>query len=245
MTGIAGAKIFCTPLPARLSCPYMRGVLFFWFTIVMACGGGAGDTGDDGPEPQPLCSDTCRFARDGECDDGGPGADFAECALGTDCADCGPREGTTTCTCDTSSACEPGCTCDPDCGTLAIGGSCECGPGVFVCSETQCATGSCLWGDGGEGYCSQECGACPSGFTCVDFVGVGTWCQKIPTSPPCGTCTHSSDCEAFPHEGFSVAAGCFGGRCRERCTPGTTACDCVASTPAGGDGTGFCANDGC
>jgi hypothetical protein len=38
-----------------------------------------------------LCTNTCRSARDEECDDGGPGSDFAECAYGTDCADCGPR----------------------------------------------------------------------------------------------------------------------------------------------------------
>jgi hypothetical protein len=37
------------------------------------------------------CSDTCLYARDGECDDGGPGADFHECPVGTDCGDCGPR----------------------------------------------------------------------------------------------------------------------------------------------------------
>jgi len=39
-----------------------------------------------------LCSDTCMYAGDGECDDGGPGALWAECALGSDCSDCGVRE---------------------------------------------------------------------------------------------------------------------------------------------------------
>jgi hypothetical protein len=37
------------------------------------------------------CTDTCSFAADGDCDDGGPDADFNECGLGTDCTDCGPR----------------------------------------------------------------------------------------------------------------------------------------------------------
>lgn len=37
------------------------------------------------------CSDTCDWANDGQCDDGGPGADYFDCALGTDCGDCGPR----------------------------------------------------------------------------------------------------------------------------------------------------------
>jgi hypothetical protein len=37
------------------------------------------------------CLDTCNSASDGSCDDGGPGFDYNECALGTDCTDCGSR----------------------------------------------------------------------------------------------------------------------------------------------------------
>ncbi len=37
------------------------------------------------------CSDTCLFAGDGECDDGGAGAVTTVCPFGTDCADCGTR----------------------------------------------------------------------------------------------------------------------------------------------------------
>lgn len=44
------------------------------------------------PRAQPVCADTCPYARDGECDDGGPGALYAVCELGTDCADCGRRD---------------------------------------------------------------------------------------------------------------------------------------------------------
>ncbi|MGD8859903.1 MAG: hypothetical protein PVI30_07815 [Myxococcales bacterium] len=48
---------------------------------------------DDGDEPAADgCDDTCAFAGDGECDDGGAGADYDVCALGTDCMDCGMRE---------------------------------------------------------------------------------------------------------------------------------------------------------
>jgi len=47
------------------------------------------------PPPKTVCSNECikfpAYASDGECDDGGPGAEFASCAYGTDCADCGPR----------------------------------------------------------------------------------------------------------------------------------------------------------
>lgn len=58
-----------------------------------AATGGYVLTRTDGPprEERPGCSNTCRTAHDGECDDGGPGSLYDICALGTDCADCGPR----------------------------------------------------------------------------------------------------------------------------------------------------------
>jgi hypothetical protein len=51
------------------------------------------------PAPEGcLCTDTCTgsvwgdyLISDGECDDGGPGAEYIDCDLGTDCTDCGPR----------------------------------------------------------------------------------------------------------------------------------------------------------
>ncbi len=47
------------------------------------------------PAEGDLCDDTCRWAGDGECDDGGEGSLYSVCALGTDCGDCGPREAPT------------------------------------------------------------------------------------------------------------------------------------------------------
>jgi len=38
-----------------------------------------------------LCYETCDFASDGSCDDGGPGAQYTSCAYGTDCTDCSAR----------------------------------------------------------------------------------------------------------------------------------------------------------
>ena len=37
-----------------------------------------------------TCTNTCAFASDGDCDDGGYGSEFSSCSLGTDCADCSP-----------------------------------------------------------------------------------------------------------------------------------------------------------
>jgi hypothetical protein len=44
------------------------------------------DDDDDG-----VCDDSCAFARDGECDDGERGAQYIDCACGSDCGDCGVR----------------------------------------------------------------------------------------------------------------------------------------------------------
>ena len=44
------------------------------------------------PPPPGQCSNTCGYANDFDCDDGGPGAEFTACSLGTDCSNCGPRE---------------------------------------------------------------------------------------------------------------------------------------------------------
>ena len=44
------------------------------------------------PPLTPLCTETCNWASDADCDDGGPGSEFPLCALGSDCTDCGPRQ---------------------------------------------------------------------------------------------------------------------------------------------------------
>ena len=36
-----------------------------------------------------ACFNTCRYANDGECDDGRPGAHTGLCSYGSDCNDCG------------------------------------------------------------------------------------------------------------------------------------------------------------
>ena len=38
-----------------------------------------------------TCAETCTVASNGVCNDGGPGSEFSQCSLGTDCIDCGPR----------------------------------------------------------------------------------------------------------------------------------------------------------
>ena len=45
------------------------------------------------PTPPTIicCADSCQYRADSDCDDGGPGNDYAFCDLGTDCTDCGSR----------------------------------------------------------------------------------------------------------------------------------------------------------
>lgn len=50
------------------------------------------------PPPRPpgatvstMCSDSCWYASDNDCDDGGSGSEFSACTFGADCTDCGPR----------------------------------------------------------------------------------------------------------------------------------------------------------
>ena len=51
--------------------------------------GGSGS--GSGEVPPSQCLNTCSYAADGDCDDGGPVSEYASCALGTDCVDCGSR----------------------------------------------------------------------------------------------------------------------------------------------------------
>lgn len=50
-----------------------------------------GYTGSD-CTTEGYCANTCYWAYDGECDDGGTDADWDVCDYGTDCYDCGTRE---------------------------------------------------------------------------------------------------------------------------------------------------------
>jgi hypothetical protein len=52
---------------------------------------GGGTTGGGTTGGTATCSDTCAYANDGTCDDGGPGSSYSLCDLGSDCGDCGTR----------------------------------------------------------------------------------------------------------------------------------------------------------
>lgn len=89
---------------------------------------------DPGPSTDPLCNESCATAGNGVCDDGGEGSSFSDCALGSDCADCGMRSST--------DAPAGGGTCENTCRWARDGECDDGGPGSLysVCDfGTDCA----------------------------------------------------------------------------------------------------------
>jgi hypothetical protein len=60
-----------------------------------SCGEACAFSGGGAIGSSPGCSDACGYANDNECDDRGEGSLFDACLFGTDCSDCGSREGET------------------------------------------------------------------------------------------------------------------------------------------------------
>ncbi len=71
-------------------CSAQEDLVFACLTSGTGGTGGLGGTGGTGGVAG-ICTDTCVYAFDDECDDGGPGSITDICEYGTDCADCGPR----------------------------------------------------------------------------------------------------------------------------------------------------------
>jgi hypothetical protein len=134
-----------------------------------------------------LCTNTCIYANDTECDDGGDASAITQlCTLGTDCNDCGARTGGNQ-YCDDScdsvnGVCEDG-------GTGSNGAACfwgqdcsDCGPRSTLCSD------SCRWAN--DGACDYN-GPCAVGTDCTDC---GIWAGGKGENPCDGTtqstCTH-------------------------------------------------------
>ncbi len=178
---------------------------------------------DSAAPPGTLCDDSCTFASDMECDDGGPDSMTSVCAFGTDCSDCGPRDpadcmprcdmrncgddgcggtcgectGAETCMAGTCGVCTPDCA-DAMCGDDGCGGSCgECGSGA-VCDGGDCRTPDCAGrecgSDGAGGTCGTMDGACADGMGCRNGRCVACDC----TGRSCGTATGCDSCGDCP-----------------------------------------------
>jgi hypothetical protein len=160
-------------------------------------GGGAGGSG-----PVEICTDECTTSADGLCDDGGLGADYSVCELGTDCTDCGPR----TVGGETGTGGGTGGT-----GIGGAGGSAG-SVEIELCSERCSRAGDGVCDDGGPGASDWDC---EYGTDCTDC-GIRLWAGR--GEPVClNECTYSADGECDdggPSSVFSL------------CAPGTDCIDC-------------------
>ena len=87
----------------------------------------AGQLGEIINQEGLLCENTCRWAGDQECDDGGPQSSYSICDLGSDCEDCGPRLCTDTCRFADDDDCDDGGP-DSDFSLCELGSDCtDCG----------------------------------------------------------------------------------------------------------------------
>jgi hypothetical protein len=136
-------------------------------------GGGGGSGGAGVPL---LCGDTCQWAADGVCDDGGPGAAYLDCEYGSDCTDCGPRPddgsstttvtvgGSTTVTVGSGPSTTSG---GPEC--AGIGDDCtthsDCCPGdsLLLCANESTGSHCCV---ASGAACSSDSECC-EGYSCV------------------------------------------------------------------------------
>ena len=105
-----------------------------------------------------ACRNTCTHSSDGECDDGGAGAIYSICALGTDCNDCGTRYTSSRTSTRTTNHCFSNtCRNGGTCINRADGYTCRCAAGY---TGTNCGTNI------------NECASspCKNGGTCIDGV---------------------------------------------------------------------------
>ncbi|HJL18008.1 MAG TPA: hypothetical protein RMH99_20250 [Sandaracinaceae bacterium LLY-WYZ-13_1] len=189
-------------------------------------------------DPASGCTDTCRWATDGACDDGGAGAAYSVCALGTDCSDCGPRDGSPAPepTTDETDEAEPhpGGSCTDTCVYAGDGDCDDGGPGA---DYALCAYGSDCTDCGPRGTTADaeptgalgdSCGSvseCASGLSCLGSVSQPAAHCCVPAGSSCGA---GSDCCGY--------MDCLGGRCA--CRSAGRAClddaDCCSGACHGG-----------
>lgn len=180
--------------------------------------GGASMSGGPAGEPTPTsassgCTNTCQWAGDGECDDGGPGAAYSVCGWGTDCMDCGMR---------TSATAPPGGGTD---GTGSDGTPTEPPSGTSTTTSGTC-TNTCEYAHDGEcddGGSNAMYSVCALGTDCADC-GTRSGGSSAP-SPPAGVSTGNctNTCE-FARDGICDDGG--PGSEFSDCTLGTDCDDC-------------------
>jgi hypothetical protein len=119
------------------------------------------------------CSNTCvgtgaSQASNGFCQDGGPGAETSLCALGSDCEDCGDRDGACANTCASAGASQASNGFCQDGGPGAETSICDLGADCEDCGDRDLSpdfSNDGVCDDGGPG---AEHSLCPRGADCSD-----------------------------------------------------------------------------
>jgi hypothetical protein len=198
-----------------------------------------------------LCTDTCRSADDGRCDDGLPGSARDSCTAGTDCKDCGPRVGG-------AYLCNDDCFhVDADAGLSAYDGICQdglsgsksgvcnpgtdcadCGPRLGICLDT------CPFANNGSCDISAKC---KPGTDCSDcglyIVGRG----QTPCDGSTGAdCVPTGAFTSLATDGTCQCADCAWdsndcGVTTSKCDGTTISACCAPGDPCHLAGKGYCA----
>ncbi|MBI5494984.1 MAG: hypothetical protein HY904_08135 [Deltaproteobacteria bacterium] len=222
-------------------------------------GGGTCTNGQCTGGTTTLCAETCRFAGDNECDDGGAGSVTALCDLGSDCHDCGARtvgssSGGSSSSSSSGAPAAMGqpCTANGQCAD----GTCltelrDGWPGGYCTKSCQDQTtcGSTGFCSGDLGVCLRRCtgsGDCRSDYPCMDPAWSGTTtCTPYAngTGDVGAPCTTFRDCKGGSL-GYCVTEtrGWPGGYCTSECQGGNLVCNTGHCVQTSID-PGFCATD--
>lgn len=146
---------------------------------LIACSDSSEGSGAQGA--QTLCTNTCAYPNDGECDDGGAGSVTSLCTYGSDCGDCGSRTGSSG-----GGTGNKSCAWNGNCSTTAPHGSYDClndDRTLVTCIDGTWETvADCSGFFSGDDRCSCKGGCGTQTVECsFAFDVCGT--QQYPTTP--------------------------------------------------------------
>ena len=122
---------------------------------------------------EEVCDNTCQYAYDGQCDDGGPNSLYSLCDCGTDCADCGTREVSDNDCLDGSSSSSSGSS-GSSSSSSSSSGSSSSGGGGYTMNDID---GS--WEGTSPGFTIQNLDLCSDGsFRFEDLIPIGTYVDQ-------------------------------------------------------------------
>jgi len=173
-----------------------------WILATMVSAPGAPPPPPAPPSVPGQCTNECQYYSDGECDDGGSGAEYDDCDLGSDCLDCGVRD-------------------------VDFSPPSPSAPESAIClnSCSDAADGFC--DDGGQG---ADYSICEAGTDCLDCGFRETVASPPPRSPPSAPPSPSPSPSPRAPPSSPPGVGCVAGssisRCLNSCAASCSSCAC-------------------